>query len=80
MNQRKAFEDTLSLAAWRGMPDSPGSTLGFAHISDMYSRIEDGFSESKLGRWLGWAQCAVVASGVATLEEMKEINLRNSDD
>ncbi|SLJ67445.1 Uncharacterised protein [Mycobacteroides abscessus subsp. abscessus] len=32
---------------------------------------------SKLGRWLGWAQCAVVAAGVGlTLDDMKTINQR----
>ncbi len=37
---------------------------------------EKGFSEGKLGRWLGWAQASVVAMGLASLEDMKEINKR----
>jgi hypothetical protein len=45
----------------------------------MRSRITPGFSDAKLGRWLGWAQCAVVASGVATLTDMKEINQAHAD-
>lgn len=35
-----------------------------------------GFSEGKLGRWLGWAQAAVVAINLATLDDMKAINIK----
>ncbi|WP_239591355.1 hypothetical protein [Mycolicibacterium tusciae] len=32
---------------------------------------------TKLGRWLGWAQCAVVAANVGlSLDDMKAINQR----
>ena len=35
------------------------------------------FSEAKLGRWLGWAQCAVVAANVGiTLADMKALNMQ----
>lgn len=82
MNQNKAFTETLNLAHERGMDkltwDDTSKDLSYAHLEDMATRITDDFSESKLGRWLGWAQAAVVAAGIATLDEMKEINLRNS--
>jgi len=35
-----------------------------------------GFSDGKMGRWLGWAQAAVVAMGLANLDEMKAINMK----
>ena len=77
MNQREAFRDTIELAAQRGMPERPGEELGLDHIRGMFARIGDEFSEAKLGRWLGWAQCAVVAAGVGvSLEDMKELNRR----
>lgn len=84
MNQRLAFYDTVELARksqmWtRSVEGGPTGELSYAHISDMYRRVTPLFSESKLGRWLGWAQAAVVASGVATLEEMKEINQKYAD-
>jgi hypothetical protein len=40
---------------------------------------EKSFSDGKLGRWLGWAQAAVVAMGAGTLEDMKTINKRCAD-
>lgn len=56
-----------------------------AHIRDMLAVMETGvnpqdsereFSEGKMGRWLGWAQAAVVAMHCATLDDMKAINWR----
>lgn len=78
MNMRAAFDDLIALAEDRGMPAGPDA-LGLNHLRDMRSRIEPGFSEAKLGRWLGWAQCAVVASGVATLDDMKRMNMAHAD-
>jgi hypothetical protein len=80
MNQLAAFRDTIALAEDRGMPEY-GESLGLAHLRSMYERAESGgFSEGKLGRWLGWAQCAVVAACIGvTLDDMKLINWRHSD-
>jgi hypothetical protein len=79
MNQRGAFKATVQMAQERGMSDnSQFPSLSLSHIKSMEERIEPGFSEAKVGRWLGWAQCAVVAAGLATLDEMKTINLRYS--
>lgn len=81
MRQYEAFSATIRLAEDRRMPlGSKDDSLSLAHLKDMFSRITPGHSDSKTGRWLGWAQCAVVASGVATLEDMKEINLAHADD
>lgn len=53
------------------------------HLRDMLHVMESGvnsqdteagFSEGKMGRWLGWAQAAVVAMNLSSLDEMKEIN------
>lgn len=81
MNQLAAFDETLALAVERGMPDFTGQrdSLGLAHLEAMRERITTNFSEGKLGRWLGWAQAALVAANVGvTLEDVKQINLRHS--
>ena len=80
MNQLAAFKDTIELAEQRGMPEW-GGELGLAHLRSMYERaIEGKHSDAKLGRWLGWAQCAVVAAAIGlTLEDMKAINMRYAD-
>lgn len=92
MNVMKAMEQTVKLAYDRGMGGGPvtpnlsgypktESTLGYPHIAGMLIRMQEGnFSYGKLCRWLGWAQAAVVASGCATLEDMKVINLSNKTD
>lgn len=58
-----------------------------SHVRKMLQVMESGinpqdserdFSEGKMGRWLGWAQAAVVAQGIASLDDMKEINKRNA--
>lgn len=76
MNQLQAFRDTIALAEQRGMPDLPGSDLGLDHLRRMAAVLEENsFSPAKLGRWLGWAQCALVAAGVGvTLDDMKTLN------
>lgn len=81
MNQLQAFRDTVSLAMHRKMPDRPGTSLGLQHLQSMLARVEvGGFSEAKLGRWLGRAQCAVVAAEIGiTLDDMKAINLTHAD-
>lgn len=53
------------------------------HLHEMLAQVEAaanpqhpgaGFSEAKRGRWLGWAQAAITAMGLATLEEFKALN------
>lgn len=81
MDQLEAFRDTIALAEERGMPEH-GGELGLAHLRWMYEQAEVGhFGIAKLGRWLGWAQCAVVAASIGlTLEDMREINQRYTED
>lgn len=88
MNMREAFKETLALARELGMDQasSDDPNLDYPHLVDMYDRIvaadEAGtpYNEGKLGRHLGWAQACVVASGMgATLDNMKEINMKWSE-
>lgn len=80
MKQLQALRDTVRLAEDHGMPDLPGTDLGLEHLRDMADTAEaNSFSPSKLGRWLGWAQCAVVAADIGvTLADMKALNLRRA--
>lgn len=90
MNQLQAFRDTLFYIEMKGRMDyweqrSKGRQreLRIDHIRDMLRRIEEdpaAFSPAKLGRWLGWAQCAATVAGVLTLEEAKRINKANDED
>lgn len=68
-----AMKATLQIAVYEKMPqDGP---LSYAHLTDMYDRATgQHMSYGKLCRWIGWMQCAVVASGSAALEQMKQIN------
>ncbi|WP_066904107.1 hypothetical protein [Mycolicibacterium houstonense] len=83
MDQVAAFRETLEFAE-RNEMDLCGfeiAEVNFDHLVYMLERIEadpTAFSDAKLGRWLGWAQCAVVAGGYGTLEDMKQINLRHA--
>lgn len=82
MNQRAAFAETIELAEQSGMGyrHPMDESLGLDHLRDMQSRITPEFSEAKLGRWLGWAQAALVAARVGvTLEDVKQINLRHAE-
>ena len=81
MNQRAAFKETLQLAIASAMPEGdPADPLSLAHLREMWFRLDDNFSDAKVGRWLGWAQAALVAAGVGvTLEDVKQINLRHAD-
>lgn len=78
MNQLAAMRETLTRAQECGMADIGGLVEGcdYWHLQDMVERAQVGeFSEAKLGRWLGWMQCAVVAAGIGlTLDDMKQIN------
>lgn len=78
MNQLEAMRETLSRAQECGMHEIDGFADGcdYWHLQDMIERAEvEEFSEAKMGRWLGWMQCAVVAAGLGlTLDDMKEIN------
>jgi hypothetical protein len=79
VNQKAAFVETVAIATDLGMPNNPGTALGLDHLRDMLSRFGPDFSEAKLGRWLGWAQCALVAANVGfTLDDAKALNMRHA--
>lgn len=81
MNQREAFDATVRLAVASAMPEGDAADgLSLAHLREMRQAIETGeFSEAKLGRWLGWAQAALVAADVGiTLDDVKAINMRHA--
>lgn len=85
MNIRKAIDDTMILANERvlRMPEIKllgHPSLGLQHIVDMHVQIKTSeMSDTKLCRWLGWMQAAIVAWGCASLEDMKQINMRNAE-
>jgi hypothetical protein len=81
MNQHAAFDETVNIAYKSDMPEGDlDNPLSLAHLLDMQERITPEFSDAKLGRWLGWAQAALVAANVGvTLDDVKQINLRHSD-
>lgn len=86
MRQLDALRATIALAERRRMIDNDRGLpieCQFTHLYSMLTVIEydpKAFGPAKLGRWLGWAQACVVAAGVATLNDMKQINLDHSDD
>ena len=82
MRQLDAFRATIQIAKFHRMRRDPGNPLGLDHLIEMLEKAETGdFSESKLGRWLGWAQAAVVAANIgATLDDMKDINKKFSEE
>lgn len=83
MNQLQALRDTVRLAKTRGLAITRKPELSLEHVEDMLRRVEadpSAFSTAKLGRWLGWAQAAVVSWGNCSLEDMKQINVANKED
>ncbi len=81
MNIHQAIQDTMELAHKSQISNYPVPDLSYDHICFMHERIDlnKGWSDTKLCRWLGWMQAAVVSWGVYTLEDMKQINMRNAD-
>jgi hypothetical protein len=83
MNQRAAFLATVQLAdsLESSMQEPIDPSLSLKHMRSMLSRLSADFSEAKLGRWLGWAQAALVAADVGvTLDDVRQINTRYADD
>lgn len=82
MNQRRALRETIELAEQHGMPECPGSDVGLNHLRSMLETVEKSeYSDAKLCRWLGWAQCALVAANVGvTLADMKALNMKCAAD
>lgn len=81
MNQRDAMHETIAEMAteikFREIFLHSDEQALVDHIIGMPARTE-GFSEAKLGRWLGWIQGVACAKGWLTLEDCKRINQRCS--
>lgn len=84
MDQIAAMEETVELARVMLLHDArEKSAATLDHLESMLTRAkagnEDGtpFSPSRLGRWLGWMQCAVYMRTHHTLDTFKEINRRH---
>lgn len=68
-NTRERIEATPD-ATW-----PPQGPLGREHVVGLLTKIEAGATIGEQAhRWLGWAQCASVAAGVGSLEDMKASN------
>lgn len=83
VDQRAAFDATVELARKHRMWDKRPAelSLGWLHLLEMQAEIHAGsFSPEKLGRWLGWAQAALVVANVGvTLDDLKALNKRFAD-
>lgn len=87
MDAIAAMRETVALAREREMNITQVKhipEIGIVHLEDMLKRAEEGvatgdFNYGKQCRWLGWMQACVVASGAANLDDMKNINMKNSD-
>lgn len=79
LDQLIAAENTMKAVENRyqnedtSFSSKPG--LSLQHLRDMLRKMQtEGFSEAKMGRWLGWMQAVAVSSTLMTLEEFKVIN------
>lgn len=74
MNTLGAFKEIVKItkANARKLPTA-GPCSAF-HIEAMGKCINDAFSEGKRNRWLGYVQGVLVARGIMTLDEIKELN------
>jgi hypothetical protein len=84
MNTRAAIDETMATlrsGKWDISNSYPSCAEHISHLFEMESRIKsEDFTVGKLNRWLGWMQAVIVVCTDATLDEMKEINKRWSDD
>lgn len=90
MNQIQAMRDSWALIKERRLARDITALLPMEcrtqHLGEMLAKVEAAekagtpFSPAKLGRWLGWMQCAATAVGYMSLEESKAINLANAAD
>lgn len=86
MNQRAAMQETLEVLKEHGMnlQHIDPKECSFEHLTSMYNRVreadhrEEPFSETKIGRWLGYIQGVGIASQFLTLEQAKEINKKHA--
>lgn len=77
MNVKSAAADCLDYLISEKIPDDT-SKSGKGHLYYMIGMIRDGsITGNKAHRWLGYIQGCLVVHGVATLEDMKKVNLES---
>jgi hypothetical protein len=78
MNQRAAFKETVQKITdtinWSDDLLSNREKYWLEHIQGMEARMDENFSDAKIGRWLGWVQGVSNAYGWLTLDDVKAIN------
>ena len=84
MNTLAAAKDTLELARQYYLQDltSDMPELDYTHLAEMVTKMETTeMSPTKMSRWLGWIQAAVVsnACGRINLDAIKQINKKWAD-
>lgn len=57
-------------------PARAESGLGRPHLRWMVQQMSAGMSENKAMRWLGYIQGYLVTASIATLDEMKRVNMK----
>jgi hypothetical protein len=79
MDIRKAIDETMEFAEKLTESRHCPYDLSKEHLREMHAKITSdmSMSDTKLCRWLGWMQAAIVSWGVADLNDMKAINMRN---
>ena len=88
MNVLAAMEDTMKLAdtqiqsfTLNCQDCSVSRQIDYDHLCEMRIKMRTTeMSYGKQNRWLGWIQATIVTWGKSTLEDMKEINKRHTDD
>jgi hypothetical protein len=73
------FNDRIAAMEPNLRPDHLRDMLRIMESGVNPQDTEAGFSDGKMGRWLGWAQAAVVALHCGTLDDMKDINRRHAE-
>ena len=73
------FQDRIAVMEPNLRPEHLRDMLRIMESGINPQDTEAGFSDGKMGRWLGWAQAAVVALGCGTLNDMKNINRVHAD-
>lgn len=75
MDVKKAANITVGLYDQRRRKVSNLRYSSYSHILDMNEEIQkEVVTGEKAHRWLGWIQACAYQAGLATLDELKQIN------
>ena len=83
MNILKAMQESMQLARDKGFESNKYLSFGMPHLEGMLEMLEKAdpfeFDNDKANRWLGWMQACIImnSAGRITLEDIKEINIKN---